>query len=57
MKTTLSASQIDKLKVASVSLYVSFLLEWVERMNTVGVVDGDDLLALWELSQEPPPLS
>ena len=22
-------------------------------MNTVGVVDDDDLLALWELSQEP----
>ena len=51
------ARQIDELEMTSVSIYVSFLLESVERMNTVGIVDDDDLLAIWELSQEPPPLS
>ena len=40
-----------------VSLHVSFPLESVERMNNVPIVDDDVLLAIWELSQEPLPLS
>ena len=40
-----------------VSLHVSFPLESVERMNNVPIVNDDVLLAIWELSQEPLPLS
>ena len=42
--------------MTSISLYVSFLLGSVKRINTVGIVNDDDFLANCELSRELPPL-
>ena len=48
------ARQIDELEMTSIPLYMLFVLESVERMNTVGIVDDNDLLATWEFLQKPP---